>query len=55
MGRAEVAPGRLLVELDVLDERDLALVVPHHVVAVHTVAVGLEVVGAFDALQPFRR
>ena len=38
-----------------LDERDFALVVPDHVVAVHTVAVGLEVIGTFDPLEPARR
>jgi hypothetical protein len=46
---------RLLVELDMLDEGDLSLIVPHHVVTVHPVAVRLKVVGAFDALQPTRR
>src|SRR3954468_3033590 len=47
-------PGLLLVELDMLDERHLALVVPHHVVAVHAVTVGLKVVGTFDAFQSAR-
>jgi len=39
----------LLVEVDVLDERDLTVIVLDDVVAVEPVAVLIEIVGALDA------
>src|SRR5581483_37988 len=42
----------LIFEVDVLDERDLAVFVAHDVVAAQAVAVLVEAVSPFDALPP---
>ena len=39
----------LLVEVDVLNEHDLAVIVLHDVVAVKSIAVLIEILGALDA------